>query len=185
MGFLGKLLRLRRMSKEEFKETVRARITANYPDIKIKSDLDFGFECEVYGSNITLFLDSAYADYLGRPKQLVSIIDHVIQAMLLERVDEFVPWEEAKHRIYPSMKPEGYFDCIRQMQDGDAVVDNMVIFDWQKGLKIVMVLDFERSMPLRAEGRAGELGDFAGGAQGAGDEEPGGQDRPTVGGGPQ
>ena len=146
MRFLSKLLRLRRMSKEEFKETVRARITANYPDIKIKSDLDFGFECEVYGASIDIFLDSAYADYTRQPKNLYGIIDHPLQAMFQERINEFVPWDEAKHRIYPSLKPKEYFDAIRKMQEGDALAESMVAFDWQKGLKMVMVLDFERSM---------------------------------------
>ena len=145
MALLGKILG-KPLKPEQFMEAVRLRIASKYPSVKITSELDYGFECEVDGSNISLFLDSAYADYLGRPRELTSIIDHLVRAMLLERVDEFVPWAEAKHRIYPSLKPEGYFDCIRQMQEGDAVVDNMITFEWQKGLRIVMVLDFERSM---------------------------------------
>ena len=145
MGFLGKLFG-KPLTKEQFKEVVRARIAAGFPDITIKSDQNFGFECEVYGQSIDLFLDSAFADYLRNPKNLNAIIDHPLQAMLQERINEFIPWDEAKHRIYPSLKPKEYFDSIRKMQDGDALVESMMIFDWQKGLKMVMVLDFERSM---------------------------------------
>ena len=145
MGFLGKLLG-KPMTREQFKETVRSRITGKYPDIEIKAEYEFGFECEVHGQSIDLFLDSAYADYTRHPKNLNAIVDHPLQAMLQEQINEFVPWDEAKHRIFPSLKPKAYFDAIRKMQDGNALVEGMVTFDWQKGLKMVMVLDFERSM---------------------------------------
>lgn len=145
MGFLGKLFG-KRMTREQFMEAVRSRITSKYPDVKIKADLEFGFECEVLGQSIDLFLDSAYADYLRRPKNMNDIVDHPLQAMLQEQINEFVPWDEAKHRIFPSIKPKEYFDAIRKMPQGDSLVEGMIAFDWQKGLKIVMVLDFERSM---------------------------------------
>lgn len=145
MGFLGKLLG-KPMTREQFKETVRSRIIAKFPDIKIKADHEFGFECEVYGQSIDLFLDSAYSEYARHPKNLDAIIDHPLQAMLQKQINEFVPWDEAKHRIFPSLKPKAYFDAIRKMQEGDALVEGMIAFDWKNGIRIAMVLDFERSM---------------------------------------
>jgi len=145
MGFFGKLFG-KQMTREQFMETVRSRITSKFPDIKIISDLEFGFECEVYGQSINLFLDSAYGDCSRNPKNFDAIVEHPLQAMLQERINEFIPWAEAKHRIFPSLKPESYFDAIRKMQEGEAVVEGMIAFDWEKGLKMVMVLDFERSM---------------------------------------
>lgn len=135
--------RKRVLPPEQFVQAVRAIIAARHPDVKVKSELDFGLECEVGGKISSLFLDNMYAQYRQAPGMLAQIVaQYLLVARPVADGAGEICWDEAKGRVLPLIKPDEYFHAI---PDAD-VRENLVTFDAANGLRVVIVLDSEQTM---------------------------------------
>ncbi|HUV04169.1 MAG TPA: DUF1444 family protein [Armatimonadota bacterium] len=134
------------MSPEQFKAAVRSRIERKHPDVKIESELDFGFGCDASGHHVDIFLDNCYAMYLRNPGRFNALADDHVANMVETRLVEDVGWDEAKRRVFPSLKHKEYFEAIQQADEGAGLLESMVTFDYEGNLKTVIVLDFDRVM---------------------------------------
>ena len=136
----------RPVSPEQFKAAFRSRIEKKHPEWKIESELDFGFKCTAHGNELHFMLGNCYAMYLRHRASLGAIIDAYLRNMMQMQLFEDVGWDEAKYRVFPSLRSRDYLAVVEQVHEAVEAMDSAVVFDYKGDLVTILVLDFEEMM---------------------------------------
>lgn len=139
-------IRKRVMTPGQFIEAARQRIISDHPNVSIISIFGFNWTLEIEGKQNNIYFDNTYALYCRFPDQFNDIIDHFIRAMSNPEDVEILSWDDAKHRLLPSLKSQYYIEDLRYMPGGATVADNLVVCDYNYGLKILIAIDSEMSI---------------------------------------
>jgi uncharacterized protein YtpQ (UPF0354 family) len=144
-AMLTKYFRTKRLSRPEFAALMCSYIEDKYPEIRSVSESDFVLTCEVYGKEVKTYLDSAYLQYIHYPKLLTKIMDETVATLIQIRLEQDIQWDEAKRHLFPLIKPESCINNIKAQKQFEEISASHISFDFEKGLRIFVVVDFGRT----------------------------------------
>lgn len=133
----------RRMTRLEFQEVVRSWIERDYPGVSVKGVADFALLCDLCDGEVCVMLDTAFLQYLHKPRHLEDIVDDYVSSMAKSRLDQPVAWKDAKRRLLPLLQLEGTARRVDAARDDAESADEVVTFDFEYGLETVLLLDLE------------------------------------------
>jgi uncharacterized protein YtpQ (UPF0354 family) len=147
----------RLMTKQQFADAVKHRISEAYPQLAVKEANGLEFVIVKDGKESSFYLDNTYQVYRLNPKHCPQIIDDFLNVMTA-KPDIPVTWEEARPRLMPSLKSRQFLEETRQLRNGAEYLENLVVLDYSKELCVLIAIDSERSIAFATKEQLSKWG---------------------------